>query len=61
MASNGIKKRGTIDSYNLICFLIAVFPILPYWFKIAGVYVAYVICLIDCDLVFLLSGAKISL
>lgn len=61
MTSNGIKKRGTIDSYNLICFLIAVFPILPYWFKIAGVNVAYVICLIDCVLVFLLSGAKISL
>lgn len=61
MASNGIKKRGTVNPYNLMCFLIAIFPILPYWFKIASVNVAYVICLIDCVLVFLLSGTKIPL
>lgn len=59
MASNGIKKKGTISSYNLLCFLMAIFPILPYWFKIGGVNGSYIICTIDCILILILSRSKI--
>lgn len=61
MASNVRKKKRTVNSYNLMCFLIAIFPILPYWFKIAGINVAYLICLIVCILIFLVFGTKMPL
>lgn len=55
------KKKGIISAYNLLCFLIILFPILPYWFKLGGTNVSYIICTIICVIIFFMVNAKIPL